>query len=164
MGSGYSGLYGSSNNSSQPHSATALYRRLDSWAKREIAKLEKISKRQRDKFTTACVVIDISTGKRYYGKNGGMMKEGHPPRNSLLFGDKTHTGILPKTSLNKYPLGNCAEVHAVNNALNAGAKIGNLYMTTIHVTKGKYGQLKEGCENCKYAFKDLIKKNYAGWK
>ena len=163
MGSGVGGLYSANTSPHPAHSAEALYQKLDSWAKREISKLEKISRRQRDMFKVACVVIDTKTGKRYYGRNKGMLQPNHPPKNPILFGDSTHSGLLPKNSLNDYPIGNCAEVHAVNKALNAGAKLGNLYMTTIDVTKGNYGRLKESCQNCKYTFKGRIKKNYAGW-
>ena len=53
-------------------------------------------------------------------------------KNPILFGDSTHIGILPTSSLNKYPIGNCAEVDAINNALNAGSKLKDLHITTIH--------------------------------
>ena len=165
MGSGVGGLYSANTSPHPAHSAEALYQKLDSWSKREISKLEKISRRQRDMFKVACVVIDTKTGKRYYGRNKGMFQGDPPPKkNPILFGDGKTPALLPPKSLNRFPIGNCAEVHAVNKALNAGAKLGNLYMTTIDVTKGKYGILKKACENCTHTFKGHIKKNYAGWE
>ncbi len=71
-------------------------------------------------------------------------------------------GLLPGISFNRYAVGNCAEVDAVNNALNAGAKLGNLYMSTIHTTKFSFGCLKSACENCTYTFKGKITGNFAG--
>lgn len=167
MGSGvsgnYGGTYGSHKNSriSQECKATALNDRVSSWAQRTANKLAEQSKRQRDKFNTACVVIDSETGKRYYGRNNGI-KDGDV-RNPVLFGDENHKGLLPSKSLNQYKVGNCAEVNAVNNVLNHGAKLENLYMTTIHTTKTSFGQLKPACKNCTYTFKGKVSENYAGW-
>lgn len=64
----------------------------------------------------------------------------------------------------KYPVGNCAEVDAINQALNSGAKLENITIYTIHTTKGHVGRRKEACENCTFAFKGKIKKNHTGWK
>lgn len=64
----------------------------------------------------------------------------------------------------KYPVGNCAEVDAINQALNSGAKLENITIYTIHTTKGNVGRRKEACENCTFAFKGKIKKNHTGWK
>ena len=72
-------------------------------------------------------------------------------------------GILPERPLNKYVVGNCAEVDAVNNALNDGAKLENLYMSTVYTTNSSFGDLKCACENCTYTFKEKIIENYAGW-
>lgn len=70
---------------------------------------------------------------------------------------------MPEISFNRYAVGNCAEVDAVNNALNAGAKLENLYMSTIYTTKSSFGCLKSACENCTYTFKGKIIENFAGW-
>lgn len=35
---------------------------------------ENVSKRQRDKFNTACVAFDETTGRLYFGRNGGIDK------------------------------------------------------------------------------------------
>ncbi len=133
-----------------------------SWAKRQATILEKKSKTQREKFNTATVVYDESTGKYYYGRNGGIKKD-NSPKNPILFGDGKKEGLLPKTSLNKYAVGNCAEVDAINKALNAGAKLSNLHVTTIHTTKNSMGKSKRACENCTHSFKGKVKRNYTGW-
>ena len=100
--------------------------------------------------------------KGYFGRNYGIEGDGSE-KNPLLFGDSTRAGILPKKSLNGYPIGNCAEVDAVNTALNAGASLSNLQLMTIHVTKKSFGKLKPACENCTVAFRGRIKGNYSGW-
>lgn len=129
------------------------------WAQRKKSELTGKAKKN---FNTACVVYDVESGKYYYGRNGGYREKGYN-KNPLLFGDATSPGILPKTSLNKYPVGNCAEVDAVNHALNGGASLGNLYMTTIHTTNKQFGKYKKACENCTYSFKDRIRENFSGW-
>ena len=128
----------------------------------KVKELETVSKRQREKFNTASVAYDESTGKYYYGRNNGIEKNG-TSKNSILFGDSTHDGILPKHSLNDYKIGNCAEVDAINIALNAGAKLENLHLTTIHTTSGSMGQKKPACQNCTYSFRGRIRRNYTGW-
>lgn len=161
MGSGISGLYTNTKGSQKsPYSASALHAKVESWAKRKANNLEAQSKRQRDRFNTACIAIDIKTGKRYYGRNKGLSQD-NDKKNLKLFGPN---GVLPKQSLNNYQLWNCAEVQAINKALNAGAKLENLCITTIHTTKLKMGQPKKACENCTYAFKGKIKINYTGWE
>ena len=125
--------------------------------------MENISKRQRDKFNTATVVYDDSTGKYYNGRNHGIEID-HDKKNPILFGDKSHPGLLPKESLNHLTVGNCAEIHAVNKALNDGASLSDLRMYTIHTAKSSFGKAKEACENCTHALKGNIKMNYTGWK
>lgn len=121
-----------------------------------------LSKKERRKFNTAAVVYDERTGKYYYGRNGGIMKTS-ATKNPKLFGDSKHIGILPNKSLNKYPIGNCAEVEAINNALNDGARLRDLHIFTIHSTNNKFGKPKRACQNCTVAFKDRVKTNYTGW-
>lgn len=134
-------------------------KRVKNWARKKQSELTGKAKKN---FNTACVAYDEKTGKFYFGRNGGYNKEGYV-KNPTLYGDSSHKGLLPATSLNKYPVGNCAEVDAVNRALNAGAKISDLHLTTIHVTKNSFDAHKASCENCTYAFKGKIKKNYSGW-
>ena len=130
-----------------------------SWAK---IKAKELHGKTKKNFNTAAVVYDEASGRYFYGRNGGYREENYK-RNVLLFGDATHEGLLPKESLNMYPVGNCAEVDAVNRALNAGAKLENLHLTTIHTTKKQFGEYKPSCQNCTYTFKNRIKENYSGW-
>lgn len=60
---------------------------------------------------------------------------------------------MPEKSLNKHQLGNCAEVDAINQALNSGANINDLYMYTISTTTN---MSKPMCENCVYTFADKV--------
>lgn len=122
-----------------------------------------LTKTQREKFNTATVVFDESTGKLYFGRNKGIALKGSK-KNPVIFGDDTHKGLLPPRSLNKYALGNCSEVDGLNDALNDGAKLKNLHIYTIHTTRGRMGEEKIACENCTYAFKGRIKRNNTGWK
>jgi len=125
------------------------------------------TKAEKKKLNTVTIIYDEQNDKYYYGMNGGIeLHNSH--KNVILFGDKNHEGILPKSSLNNFPLGNCSEVDAINNALNDGAKLENLHMTTLdvrrknilnHVVVGKCS-----CENCTVAFKGIIKKNNTNWK
>jgi len=133
---------------------------IKTWAEK---KNNELTGKAKKNFNTACVVYDEKTGKYYYGRNGGYREKGYI-RNPILFGDSKHEGMLPKISLNKYPVGNCAEVDAINRALNAGADIKHMHLTVIHTTKSLFGKYKESCENCRFAFKGKVKANYSGWK
>lgn len=126
------------------------------------SKRENLKGREKKTFNTASVAYDESTGKFYYGRNGGCMQNGCQ-RNPILFGQDGIGGILPSESFNNYPVGNCAEVDAINNALNDGAKLENLHLTTIHATKSKLGAPKQACLNCTMAFRGKIKENTTGW-
>ena len=165
MGTSGGGRYTSTSGAEAGHGpyARAMHSRLTSWAQRKANELERVSNRQRDKFTTATVVYDESTGKYYYGMNRGI-KLGNESKNPILFGDSTHKGILPQKSLNNYEVGNCAEVHAINRALNAGASLKNLHITTVHTTQSSMGKAKTACENCSHAFKGRVRHNNTGWK
>lgn len=158
-----SGLFSGTSGEKKTYSYDArepiMHRDITTWAHEQ---RNTLSGKARESFNTACVAYDSATGKSYYGRNGGYRAEGYV-KNPILYGDATHLGLLPKESLNKYPIGNCAEVIAINNALNAGATLDNIHITTIHTTKKKFGTYKESCENCSYAFKGKIKKNYSGW-
>ena len=136
---------------------------LKSWARKEAINLFKISKRQRDKFKTACVAVDEATGNLYFGRNGGIDKN-KSHHNTVLFGDLHHPGVLPTKSLNKYPTPwNCAESDAINNALNSGAKLENIHIYTIDTTKNHFGKIKRSCVNCTVAYKGNIRRNNTGW-
>ena len=99
-----------------------------------------------DKFNTASVAYDASTGNYYYGMNRGVQLSGEKLNSSLA-------SWLPEKSLNQYRLGNCAEVDVVNQALNNGANVNNLYLYTINTKKH---ESKAMCENCIYTFADKV--------
>jgi len=105
---------------------------------------------------TVTLAYDENTGKIYYGCNHGI-ELNNAPINPIL------QSLLPKTSLNQFPLANCAECDAINNALNGGSKLENLHIYTISATKKKMGIPKPSCENCTYAFKGKVKSNNSGW-
>lgn len=104
------------------------------------------SKRQLDKFNTATVVYDAKTGEFYYGMNRGVQLSGDTLNSEL-------SKWLPEKSLNQYRLGNCAEVDAVNQALNSGSNISDIYLYTINT---KNNMPKPMCENCVYTFMDRV--------
>jgi RHS repeat-associated protein len=122
-----------------------------------------VSNRKKNGFNTATVVYDAKTGKYYYGMNKGVAYSGDT-KNPILFGNGKESGLLPKESLNDYQIGNCAEVDAVNQALNDNSNISDLYMYTISTGKYDYGSLKTACKNCTKTFRGNIAKNYSGWK
>ncbi|MCF0111665.1 MAG: hypothetical protein HUJ58_07180 [Erysipelotrichaceae bacterium] len=148
------------NNYSELPSHTKLQNDLCNWAKNY---KEGLSKKDQSLFTVATIVYDCETNKEYFGRNKGIHIN-HESKNLIIFGDATHKGLLPNESLNAYPLANCAEVDAINKALNDGAKLNNLFIKTINTTKSKFGTNKKACENCSYAFKGKIKENYSGWE
>ena len=125
------------------------------------------TKLEKAKLNTVSVVYDEENDKYYYGMNRGIELH-HSSKNAILFGDDKHQGILPTTSFNNYPVGNCAEVDAINNALNAGAKLHNLHLTTLDVKRKNITSHnivgKCACENCTYAFKGKVKTNNTKWK
>lgn len=141
-------------------SFSQMHSSVERWARHMT---EGMSRSQRSKFNTACIVVDVSTGAVYYGRNHGIERD-HAKKNPVLFGDGTSKGLLPNPSLNHYSVGNCAEADAINKALNAGASLSNLQVMTIHTTKKGFGKLKCACENCTAAFKGNVAGNYSGWK
>lgn len=161
MGSSYSGKYSNTLGAKNEGTKTKnighkLTKDVIAWAAK---KAKSLSKKERKMFTTACVAVDTETGKEYFGRNKGIFLE-KQSKNSLLFG---RNGLLPKSSLNDFPLGNCAEVDAINRALNAGVKIGSIQIKIIRTTKNHFGNNIRSCKNCTHAFKGKIKRNYSGW-
>jgi phage baseplate assembly protein gpV len=120
------------------------------------------SKRKMDNFNTAAVAYDAKTGKYYYGMNKGIQLSGDK-KNTVLFGSKDKAGLLPKDSLNEYAVGNCAEVDAVNQALNQKANVNDLYIYTIKTTPHEFGAAKIACENCTFTFKGNVADALTGW-
>lgn len=85
-------------------------------------------------------------GQYYYGMNKGVRLSGDELNQELF-------KLLPENSFNRYDIGNCAEVDAVNQALNNGAKLSDLNLYTIDVKKGLPKQM---CENCVYTFEGHV--------
>ena len=167
MGSGISSAYQGTRGELLEARRTGNYsyvmkQHLDNWARLKADKLLRESKRKRRNFNTACIAYDVETGREYYGRNAGIEISG-TSRNPLLFGSSEKPGLLPQTSLNHLKVGNCAEVDAINQALNDGASIGNLYIRTICTDEKHFGQDKLACLNCTCAFKGRVKGNYSGW-
>ena len=136
-----------------------MHKTAVSWAK---SYEKELSKRQSRRFNTACVAYDKKNDRYFYGRNGGIEKS-NSEKNAILFGTEEKKGLLPEESATAYPVHNCAEIDAVNNALNAGAKIGDLALITIHTRIDKHGELKEACINCTRTLKGKININYSGW-
>jgi hypothetical protein len=114
-------------------------------------------------FNTATIVYDARTGQYYYGMNKGVKLSGDTLNNTL-------SDILPQKSLNRYELGNCAEVDAINQALNNKANLNDLYMYTIDATTNKFrvpsntfGTSKIACENCTSTFLGRVADIISGW-
>ncbi|MGE5472860.1 MAG: S8 family serine peptidase [Ignavibacteriales bacterium] len=118
---------------------------VSEWSRMQKSLASSISKRKVDGFNTGSVVYDAATGKYYYGMNKGIKLSG----DTL---NKTLADMLPEKSLNGYPLGNCAEVDAVNQALNNKANLNDLYIYTIETTPNSFGVPKPACENCTATF------------
>lgn len=159
MSKGSSGLF-SGTKGSNHGIRVACHSHVMMWAE---SKRKELTGKAKKSFNTACVAYDDATGRYYYGRNGGYREDGYV-KNPILFGDSTHKGLLPETSFNKYPVGNCAEVDAVNRALNAGADLSHLHILTIHTTQRQFGEVKPSCENCTYTFRGRVRENYSGWQ
>ena len=107
------------------------------------------SKNKANNFNTGSVVYDAETGQFYYGMNKGIQISGDELNSEL-------SKLFPESSLNQYKIGNCAEVDAVNQALNSGSNIADLYIYTIETTSSGFGMPKPACENCIYTFKGNV--------
>ena len=79
--------------------------------------------------------VDKTTGETFYGVSGKIANNINP----------TLLQRMPNPSLEKWPVANCAEFNAVNNALNAGSRIANLTVATINT---KTGEAMAMCRNC----------------
>jgi len=90
------------------------------------------------------VAIDTKTGKIYYGESGNISSNIN----------KSLQDVMPNPSLEAHwAVANCAEFNAANNALNAGAKMKNLFIYTI-IRKNKAPFCR--CKNCQITVKDAI--------
>ena len=86
--------------------------------------------------TATSAVVDVSTGKTYYGNSG----RPHPEQIHPLLRER-----MPNPSLESWPVHNCAEFKAINNALRDGARITNL---EVHTVRTITGEAFPRCANC----------------
>lgn len=87
------------------------------------------------------VAIDQKTGKKYYGMSGSKPENIHPILRKQM----------PADSHELWPINNCAEFDAVNNALKGGAKkMEDLHVYTVRTANN---QPETRCENCKITTK-----------
>lgn len=103
--------------------------------------LQKLPASKRPTMTSAAV--DVNTGNIYYGNSGSISNN----INSTLIDS------MPKSSLTNWKVANCAEFNAVNNALNAGANMSNLVVTTVRV---KTLTLASMCFNCQASLQGVL--------
>jgi hypothetical protein len=82
------------------------------------------------------VAVDKVTGKPYFGESGRPFPTSIDPKLATR---------MPSPSMEKWPVENCAEFKAVNNALLDGAKLENL---EIHTVKTRTGAAFPRCQNC----------------
>lgn len=85
--------------------------------------------------TGTSAAVDRATGKVYYGKSGSIPDSIHPDLASRM----------PDPSLEPWPSGNCAEFHAVNEALSNGAKLKDISYATVRTRPGVNFP---SCANC----------------
>lgn len=94
------------------------------------------------------VAIDGKTGKVYYGISG---YKANPTRKLLSNNETEQHEILKKMindfgeSLTNYPIDNCGEFNAVNNALFDKANISDLHMYSVLISNNEYWP---PCANC----------------
>ena len=91
--------------------------------------------------TMVSVAIDQKTGKKYYGKSGSRPENIHPILRRQM----------PKNSHELWPINNCAEFEAVNNALKGGVQ--NMKDLHIYTIRTANNQPEARCENCKITTK-----------
>jgi RHS repeat-associated protein len=93
-------------------------------------------------------VLDKTTGRVYYGRSGVLK--------SIEELEPTLKEMIPKESLEKWIVTNCAECDALNSALKGGAKVEDLEMHTLKIDK-KTGTVSdfERCQNCKVTTKNV---------
>jgi len=93
--------------------------------------------------------IDIETGDIYYGISG---MNNNPTRNTINSQMQSILNSVDGTMTN-YPLENCGEFNAINNALNNGVDINMLRVYSIERVSGNY---KAPCINCQNLYGNLV--------
>ena len=121
-----------------------------------------------------CCAVDLNTGETYIGYSGkrGMnpskLVNGQLERELQIRVDRTKeiakntigNPYAGRSSFYTYPVDNCAEVFATNNALLGGADIDNIFLNTRNFWSEEYAPL---CDNCKITFEKFkLLKKYIG--
>ncbi len=93
--------------------------------------------------------IDTNTGDIYYGISG---MNNNPTRNAI---NPQMQAILDSVdgTMTNYPLENCGEFNAINNALNNGVEINALRVYSINRVGGNY---KAPCINCQNLYGNIV--------
>ena len=113
-----------------------------------------------------CCAVDLNTGKTYIGYSGKRGMNPSKPVNGQLESklqirvDRTKeiakntigNPYAERSSFYTYPVDNCAEVFATNNALLGGADIDNIFLNTRNFWSEEYAPL---CDNCKITFENF---------
>lgn len=110
--------------------------------------------------------VDLNTGETYIGYSGKRGMNPSKPINGQLESElqilidrtkeiaKNTIGnpYAERSSFYTYPVDNCAEVFATNNALLGGASIDNIFLNTRNFWSEEYAPL---CDNCKITFENF---------
>ena len=118
-------------------------------AKREVEKhgTELLTKGEKGKPRAVSVAVDIETGDIYQGKS----KERPKDINQALLEQ------MPDESLTKWTVNNCAEISAVNKALQNGAKMENLVVATLCLDwKTVTFTSFSACSNCRISLSGVL--------
>ena len=107
--------------------------------------------------------VDLNNGNIYFGYNGSnkfnpSKIEIHPDLQERIdftkkLAEKTEGNRFAyKSSFEIWNVENCAEVHSVNNALQNGASLDNIFINTKVFRNGEYAP---PCKNCEITFKGI---------
>jgi hypothetical protein len=96
------------------------------------------------------VVVDKTTGKVYYGISGFSQ---NPTRRAETFGFLQNRIKAVGEPLMNYPLDNCGEFNAINNALFNGCSITNLKSYSLRIYDGIFWP---ACDNCHALYDGFI--------
>lgn len=108
--------------------------------------LETLSKKKMPR--AVAIIVDKKTGNMYRGVSGAIDDIGQL--------DKKVLDNLPSPSREKWPVENCAEVDAYNQAIKAGVDPKNMEMHTVKIDARTRRVTDYGrCENCKITTKDV---------
>lgn len=107
--------------------------------------------------------VDLNNGNIYFGYNGSnkfnpsKIEIHHDLQERIDFtkklAEKTEGNRFAyKSSFEIWNVENCAEVHSVNNALQNGASLDNIFINTKVFRNGEYAP---PCKNCEITFKGI---------